>query len=281
MEHMKDKVVIVTGANSGIGKETARRVAKAGSKLIMVSRSEERGAAAREELISDTGNEKIDLMLADISLMEDVRKLAENIKSKYPIIDVLINNAGFMGFPERRLTKEGIEATVATNHLGPFLLTRLLQENIAPSDHARVVFVSSVVHSMGKLDFEDLEMEKDYSAFKAYSNTKFMNVLSTEEFARRDDRIAFNSLHPGNVSTNIAHSYPKWFRILYEIGRPFLTSASSSGKTSFKLATDPKLEGVSGKYFSDGKLKPAKNKQLTPDNAKKLWEWSEQRAGLK
>lgn len=280
---MKERICIVTGANSGIGKETARRLAKDGAQLVMVSRNPEKGEAARQELVHSTGSEKIDLRIADISLLDNVRQLAKEIQESYEKIDVLINNAGFMGYPERRLTQEGIESTVATNHLGPFLLTRLLEEHLLKSDYARVVFVSSVVHSMGKLDFDDLEMENEYKVFQAYSNTKFMNVLTTEEFARRhaDTHLTFNSLHPGNVATNIAHSYSPWFKFLYELGRPFLTSARKSGKTSYILAADPKLEGVSGKYFSDGKMKSAKNKQLSPENAQKLWEWSERRAGLK
>lgn len=248
----------------------------------MIARSKDRGEAAQIELIETTKNPNIELLIADLSLMEDVRKVSEELHQKTDKIDVLINNAGFMGYPERTLTKEGIEATVATNHLGPFLLTRLNEDLINASEYARVIFVSSVAHSLGNLDFDDLEMEKEYKVFNAYSNTKFMNVLCTEEYARRraDSHITFNSLHPGNVSTNIAHSYSKWFRFLYELGRPFLTSARNSGKTSYRLATDPKLEGVSGKYFSDSKMKPAKNKQLNEENAAKLWDWSEKRVGL-
>ena len=184
MGDMKGKVCVVTGANSGIGKETALALAGMGATVVMVVRSIERGEKAKNEILSQTTNASIDLMTCDISLMESIRHFATEFKQKYTQLDVLINNAGAV-FNNRQATKEGFERTVAANYIGPFLLTNELLPLLKASAPSRIINVSSGLHKSGKIDLNDLQSTKNYNGMKVYSNSKLMVIMFTYELARR------------------------------------------------------------------------------------------------
>jgi NAD(P)-dependent dehydrogenase (short-subunit alcohol dehydrogenase family) len=178
MESMDRKICIVTGSNSGIGKQTAMALADNGAHVVMIVRSEERGEEARQEIIRETGNESIDMLLADLSSMEQIRNVTAQFKEKYDRLDVLINNAGAI-FWKRKETDEGFEMTFALNHLAPFLLTYELIDVLLDSEPSRIVNVSSGAHTRGEIDFDDLQSKEDYGALGAYSSAKLMTIAFT------------------------------------------------------------------------------------------------------
>lgn len=183
---MKGKVVMVTGANAGMGKEISLALARMGATLVMVSRDQQRGDAARKDVVSATGNQQVELLLADLSSQKSIRNLARDFKARHDRLDVLVNNAG-MSLPARSVTADGIETVFATNHLGPFLLTNLLLPVLTAAAPSRVVIVSSGVQAMAKIDFEDLQSAKSYSEIRSYNQSKLANLANAP---RPHDRLA-------------------------------------------------------------------------------------------
>lgn len=277
---MEGKVVLVTGANAGIGKATALALAKKGATVVLTARSREKGLAAQREIQQQSGNSHVDLLLSDFLLLEQVRQLASSFASRYERLDVLINNAGLI-LSERKETVDGNEATIQVNHLAPFLLTSLLMEKLLQAPAARVINVSSDAHkgarSIGNT-IDELNFAKGYSAFGAYSQSKLANVLFTQELARRvnPSQLTVNSLHPGVVRTRfgVDGDMHGVFRYVLMLLRPFMSTPATGAKTSVYLASSPAVEGVTGKYFARSKVaepsEVAKNEGL----AKKLWEMS-------
>lgn len=271
---MKNKTVIVTGGNAGIGYETALGIAKLGATTYIVSRDETKAKAAVEQLKAESHNLAIDYFIADFSSQKSVRKVAETIKQKLTVIDVLVNNAGGV-YPSFALSEDGLEMTIATNHFGPFLLTNLLLPLIEKSSEGRIVNVSSRSHYRGKIDFESFTKEKGYFVMKAYEQSKLANVLFSAELAERlkSKNITVNSLHPGVVKTDIGKkgtpAYIRWFWSMFT----FLggISIEDGAKTSIYLASSNEVKNVTGKYFDLCKVKEesalAKDKNL----AKQLW----------
>jgi NAD(P)-dependent dehydrogenase (short-subunit alcohol dehydrogenase family) len=271
---MKNKTVIVTGGNAGIGYETALGIAKLGATTYIISRDETKAKAAVEQLKAESHNLAIDYFIADFSSQKSVRQVAERIKQKLTVIDVLVNNAGGV-YPSFALSEDGLEMTIATNHFGPFLLTNLLLPLIEKSSEGRIVNVSSRSHYRGKIDFESFTKEKGYFVMKAYEQSKLANGLFTSVLAERlkSKNITVNSLHPGVVKTDIGKkgtpAYIRWFWSMFT----FLggISVEDGAKTSIYLASSNEVKNVTGKYFDLCKVKEesalAKDKNL----AKQLW----------
>ena len=266
---MGGKICIVTGANSGIGKETALGLAQMGARVIMVCRNAEKGKAALEEIRQEFGSSQVDLMIADMSSQASVRALADQIQRKYPRLDVLLNNAGGAA-PARTLSADGIEMTLATNHLGAALLTLLLLDLLKASAPSRIVNVSSVeAQSPSRLDTNDLQFERrKYTAVAAYRQSKLLMNAFTFELARRlaGTGVTANCLHPGAVATNIWNPdllLPPIGKLIVAVLKPFLLNSKQGAAVSLYLATSPEVAQVSGEYFV--KSKPAKSNPLSRD----------------
>ena len=263
MSEMKGKICIVTGSNSGIGKETALSLAKMGATVIMVVRDQERGENARKEIVRQTGNKSVDLMICDLSSMDSIRRFAKEFKKKYDRLDVLVNNAGAL-FNKRDVTPEGFERTLAVNYLGPFLLTHELLDLLKSSAPSRIINVSSGLAKNGKVDLDDLQSEKNYSGTKAYSrvrapvysNTKLMLMMYTYELSRRlkGSGVTANVLMPGFVATNLGkNSGSLTSSIMFKMVRPMQVSAKKGAETSVYLASSDDVKDVTGKCFAKKK----------------------------
>ncbi|XP_037535121.1 retinol dehydrogenase 11 [Nematolebias whitei] len=246
------KTAIVTGANTGIGKFIALDLARRGARVILACRSEARGTAALNEIKQISGNADVHLRLVDVSSMESVRGFAKRIIEEEKALHILVNNAGVSGLP-RQITKDGFEASFATNHLGPFLLTNLLLDLIKRSAPARIVTVSSANHWRGQVDFSHFHGENlYYSMDRVYNHTKLHNIICTNELARRlqDTGVTANSVHPGVVMTEVMRHYSFWVRYLFNIaGVLFLKSPEEGAVSTIYCAVSEELEGVTGKYF--------------------------------
>ena len=258
---MEGKICIVTGANSGIGLETSRALAESGATVVMVCRNPQKGEAALKDIKQSTGNKNLHLYVVDLESQQEIRAFAEAVHQEFSKVDVLVNNAGAF-IPNRYETVDGYESTFATNHLAYFLLTHLLLDLLTAAGNARIVNVSSGAHTGGALDFNDLQLKKGYSGYKAYANSKLANILFTKALAKRLDasRITVNVLHPGVVATNIGNRGRSVFSIFFNLLKPFFMSSARGAKTSVYLATSPEVEGVTGKYFE-------RCKEITPSAA--------------
>ena len=258
MGQMQGKVCIVTGSNSGIGKETALALAGMGAVVVMAVRNRERGERARSEIIEETGNQATDLMICDVSSIESIRRFAKEFKEKYDRLDVLINNAGAV-FSKRQVTPDGVEMTLAVNYLGPFLLTLELLPLLKASAPSRVINLSSGMHGTGKIDFDDLQSENGYRGMRTYAKAKLMVTTITYEWARRLDGtgVAVNVVEPGFVATNLGRNSGSLISsIMFGLVRPIQISPRKGAETSVYVATSDELEGVTGKCFAKLKEKP-------------------------
>src|SRR2546421_1172199 len=206
---LQGKVTMVTGANAGMGKEIARALAKMGATVVMVSRDRGRGEVARADVQAQSGNDAVELLLADLTSQQSIRHLVQEFMERHTQLHVLVNNVG-VTLPRRSVTVDGLETVFATNHLAPFLLTNLLLALLKASAPARVVTVSSAAHSMGKINFEDLQSEQRYREIRVYNQSKLANVLFSYELARRlaGTGVTANVLEPGFVKTNMAVPFP-------------------------------------------------------------------------
>jgi len=278
---MQGKIVMVTGATAGIGKETALRIAVMGAHVIVVGRSESKSQSVVEEIQQASGNQRVEYMLADLSSVEDTVGLAEAFNQRYDRLDVLVNNTGAL-FMERGESVDGIESTFALNHLvGYFLLTNLLLDKIKAAGQARIVNVSSDAHRYAKINFDDLEGRKQYSGFGIYGQSKLANVLFTYELARRlaGTGITVNALHPGAVASNFGKTNNR-AGLLNRIGTAifglFATSVEEGARTSIYLATSPEVEGVTGKYFAKEREKRSNDVSYDTAVQRRLWQVSEE-----
>ncbi len=273
---MKGKVVLITGANSGIGKAAASDLAKQGAHVVMMSRNVEKGEAARKAVISESGNSLVDLMECDLADMASIRRFAAEFLSKYDRLDVLINNAGI--FTNTRMeTADGLEYQIGVNHFGHFLLTDLLLDLLKKSTTARIINVSSAAHLGGKINFDDLHLKKRYSAWVSYAQSKLANVLFTYELAHRltGTGITANCLHPGLVSTRFAYDRkdekPHW---MMKMVGSFSITPEKGAETTVYLASSPEVEGQTGKYFVKKKAKSSSKASYDLASAQRLWEIS-------
>jgi len=276
-------IALVTGANSGIGKETALGLARGGANVVLVCRSQERGQQALADIRREVGSSHLDLLLADVSSFESVRTLATQIRQRYPRLDVLINNAG-AAVRYRTLSADGIEMTLAGNYLGAALLTFLLLELLKSSAPSRIVNVSSEAHRNAPLDMNDLQFERrKYSSFGAYGQSKLLMNAFTFELAGRLEGtgVTANCLHPGVVATNIVPANaPLAMKMMFAAIKPLLLSPKRGAAVSLYLATSPDVVHVSGQYFV--KSKPATSNPLTrdPKTMADIWRWTEKTIGI-
>ena len=271
---MKGKRVVVTGASRGIGRETALAIGRMGADISLVVRDEARANTVAEE-VRALGAE-VDVFVADLSSMADIRRMAEGLLEKHDRIDVLVNNAGAL-LMDRQVTKDGYEATFATNHLGYFLLTELLLDAVKKAPAGRIVNVASDAHHRGTIDFGDLMSEKGYAGWRAYGASKLANILFTSELARRIEGtgVTANSLHPGVIASGFALNNKGIVGTLWKLMSPFLMSSENGAKTTVFLATDASVAQVSGKYFSKCKQKTPSREARDASVATRLWEVSE------
>ena len=271
---MQDKVCLVTGANSGIGRVTAIGLAKRGATVVLVCRNEERGGPVLEE-IRRNGRGSAALLVADLASQRQVRAVAAAFLARFDRLDVLVNNAGVAGWGTRLVTEDGLERTFAVNHLAPFLLAALLLDRLKASAPARVVTVSSAAHRNPALHFDDLEGERRYSAFGAYSRSKLANILFTNELARRleGSGVTANCLHPGVVATGIFRNLPRWMRMVFV--SPLALSPEKGADTMLYLASASEVAGVSGHYFVRRKARRPSRAARDDAAARRLWAASE------
>lgn len=277
---MHNKVVIITGANSGIGFETVKALAAQGADVVMACRNADRAKTALDEIQDAVPSANIQAMSLDLASFESIKTFAKQFQARYQQLDVLINNAGL--FPlTQQTTLDGFEMQFGVNHLGHFLLTHLLLPQLVAAGNARVINVASMLHQLGKIDFNSFKGEQAYRPMKAYGQSKLANVLFTRELARRyaQDGITSFSLHPGGVGTNIAgRGFIR--RNLYKLMGGFM-SPERGAQTSIYLASTPGIEEHSGEYFGDSSNKRHSSKAGQDMlMAKRLWDVSEQLTGL-
>jgi NAD(P)-dependent dehydrogenase (short-subunit alcohol dehydrogenase family) len=279
---MGGKTALITGGTSGIGKATAVALAAMGADVVVVGRNRERGEAALGEIKSQSHSESVELMLADLSAQDEVRGLAETFLERYDRLDVLANNAGLVQ-SKRTETADGIETTLAINHLAPFLLTNLLLDRLKQSAPSRVITVSSEAQRWGDMDFDDLQSTQKYRGFPVYGMTKLANIMFTYELAERlkGTFVTANCLHPGAVGTNFGKNNAGPMALFFRLAKPFMRSPQRGADTLIWLASSADVDGVSGKYFSDRKELEAKKIAHDPTTRRRLWEISEDLTGLK
>jgi NAD(P)-dependent dehydrogenase (short-subunit alcohol dehydrogenase family) len=272
---MATTTTVITGPTSGIGETTAIALAKKDHALYLLVRDVDKGEVLKQKLIAETGNKSITIVKCDLADLASVAHAAAELSAKLFNINVLINNAGGM-FNNFTPSKDGYEMTFALNHLGHFLLTTSLMP-LLQKGHARIINVSSDMHKAGKPRFDNLQSDDNYSAIKAYGNSKLFNIYFTKSLAEKyaDKGIKAYALHPGVVKTNFNSKLSGFLKFFFSLSTPFMISAEKGAETSIYLATAPKLENKSGLYFIKKKLvKPARVANDT-DARNSLWQLSE------
>jgi len=279
---MKHKIILITGASDGVGKQTAITLAKQGHTLIIHGRNKAKTKASYDEIIASSGNHNVDMYTADFLSLASVKQFSEEIKSKYEHIDVLINNAGAQFTDTRELTHEGHEKTMVINVFAPMLLTLLLMDLLKKSESARVVTVASDAHKMtGKPNLDDLELSQGYTMPKAYGLSKLYIIWVMRHFTSEMRRlginnITFNSVHPGSTASNLGREAAKslkW-KILFFLWTPLLVSIDKAASSSILAATSESLEGINNKYIGPKGEELVKEKYYSADNELKVWNYS-------
>jgi NAD(P)-dependent dehydrogenase (short-subunit alcohol dehydrogenase family) len=258
---MNGKTVLVTGGTSGIGRVAARELKRRGAQVVVVGRDETRLAALR--------NEGFATIQADLSLVRETRRAASEFRERFGKLDVLLNNAGAI-FGEYRETSEGIERTFALDHLGYYVITNELLPLLRAS-RGRVVSVSSDAHKAGRLNLDDLQMKRGFSGMRQYCNAKLMNILFARELARREPGITSNALHPGAIASGFGMTQAGRIGWVLKLARPFLLSEEKGAQTSVWAASDPSLDGVTGKYFVKKREQRPIAAARSDENARRLW----------
>lgn len=279
---MQGKVIVITGATSGIGQIAAERLATMGARIVMVARSKSRAEAVLGRLRELAPGQPHGVHYGDVSRISDLNRLIAEIRSAEPRIDVLINNAGAM-FGKREVTEDGLELTFATNHLSYFVFTCGLHESLLAAGTARVVNTSSHAHYRAKIDFDDLQYERDYKAFPAYCRSKLCNVLFTQSLARRlaGTGVTTNSLHPGFVNTRFGDGTGGGMARVIGLMKLFAISPEKGAETIVYLASSDDVAKTTGQYFY--KCKPVEPSKLAQDDrvAERLWNETAKLAGMK
>jgi NAD(P)-dependent dehydrogenase (short-subunit alcohol dehydrogenase family) len=278
---MGDKVALITGGTSGIGKATATALAAMGAEVVVSGRNKERAEAAIEEIRDQSGSEKVSLILADLAVQAEVRELAQEFREQHDRLDVLVNNAGIIQ-SERAETPDGIELTLAVNHLAPFLLTNLLLDLLEKSAPSRIVTVSSEARRGAEIDFDDLQSERRYRAFRVYGMTKLANILFTYELAERLEGtgVVANCLHPGSVNTSFANNNRSLGTLLFRAFKPFMRTPEQGADTVVYLAVSPEAGKMTGRYLMDRKVISSYEEPHDVLAQKRLWEVSEELTNL-
>ncbi|XP_017027094.1 retinol dehydrogenase 13-like [Drosophila kikkawai] len=280
------KVFIVTGSNTGIGKEIVRELAKRGGTVYIACRDLKRCEQARLEIVRESNNPNVFSRELDLNSLDSIHKFVAGFKREQDKLHVLINNAGIMRCP-RRLTKDGFESQLGVNHMGHFLLTNLLLDVLKKSAPSRIVVLSSVAHTKGNINFSDLNSEESYDEIAAYSQSKLANVLFARELAKRleGSGVTVNALNPGSVNTELARDWnsPKGYFIRYVLKPlmwPILKTPKSGAQNSIYLSLDPDLVKVSGRYFHNCQEEEPASAAQDDATARRLWVESEKWTGL-
>lgn len=274
---MNGKTVLITGATNGIGLATAQALAEQGAHVLIVGRNPDKTKTAAAEITARTGAQ-VDALIADLSVMADVRALADTVLAQVSHLDVLINNAGGVFLDERKTTADGLEMTFALNHMSYFLLTNWLLDLLRASGPARIVNLSSSAGSTVRaFDFDDMQSEQRYSGFGAYAQSKLANVLFTYKLARMlaGTGVTANALHPGVVATGFAaNNSNKIVALFLKLSRMFLLTPEKGASTAIYLASSPEVEGVTSSYFI--KSKSVRSNPISYDEAvqDRLWDVS-------
>lgn len=282
---MEGKICVVTGANSGIGFETAKALAGKGAEVIMICRSEEKGKTAREEIIRTTKNDQIHLYRADMASQQQIRDTASQIRERFPDIEVLVNNAGTW-ISDLTYTEDGIETVLAVNHLAYFLLTHMLWPSLQNGNAGRVVNVASDSHMQVKnFNFEDPFLTKNYHGLRSYAQSKLANVMFTYELHRRkpSDRIVTNAVQPGLVYTDIGLKRTTWLHAFaWKVRRTLWrgVSPAEGAATSIYLASAPEAGDQSGQYWDNCQPKPSSDYTYQEGETAQLWDWSMAKCGI-
>lgn len=268
---MEQRVILVTGATDGIGRQTALELLRRSARVLVHGRNAAKTSKVAEELAKESGSSAVVPFYADLSSIAEIRRFAKNVESSIERLDVLINNAGVF-LHERQVTVDGFEVTFAVNHLAPFLLTHLLLPKIRQSVQGRIVMVSSIAHSRGRLDFDDLTSEKYFHGYTAYATSKLANVLFAYELANRlgSSTITSNALHPGVITTKLLKT-------------GFGTTGASLARgaaTSVKLALDPALKTTTGKYFADEREQTSSSTSHDRELQRRLYDVSCELVGI-
>lgn len=280
---MKDKIVVITGSNSGIGRITATEIAKMGAQVVMVCRNEEKAKAVQDDINALTGLNNCDLFICDFSSHASIKQFAKAFRMKYNHIDVLINNAGVI-LGERQENEDGLEMMFATNHLGYFLVTHYLLDLLKASDNARIVNVASLAHRFTNMRWNDLQAEKSFNSWIQYGHTKLMNILFNKELAyqlKKNTNITSNCLHPGNINSNFGNSGNPLLKFLMKNFGFVLTTPEKGAETSIYLATSPLVQGKTGLYWYSKNPTFPSMEAINSENARRLWEVSLQLSGIK
>ncbi|XP_028289197.1 retinol dehydrogenase 12, like [Parambassis ranga] len=274
-ERLDDKTVVITGANTGIGKEAAIDLAKRGAKIIIACRDMEKAQAAVKEITESSGSSTVSCMKLDLSDSKSIREFAEAINRDEAKLNILINNAGVMVCPYGK-TADGFEMQIGVNHMGHFLLTYLLLDLIKRSAPARIITVSSMAHAWGSINLEDINSEKSYDKSKAYSQSKLANVLFTRSLAKRLEGtgVTTYSLHPGVVQTDLWRHLNGPQQFVMKLVSPFTKNSVQGAQTTIYCAVEPSLEKESGGYYSDCAPANCSAAGKDDDLAQKLWELS-------
>ncbi len=280
-DQLAGQTALVTGATSGIGKAIAVGLARMGAEVAITARDEAKGKAALDEIRLDAPGAEMQLFLCDFGSLASIRALAAEVDRRLPRLQILVNNAGAMN-QRRKTSADGLELTFAVNHLGYFLLTNLLLPKLEASAPARIISTASSAHRAGKMDFDDLQSEKHYSAFRVYGTSKLENILFTRELARRlaGTGVTANCFHPGGVRSGWGRNDSGFMSFLIGLGGPFLRTPEKAAETALYLAAAPELAGVSGRYFTNVHEAQPNRAAQSDDDARRLWEVSEKIAGL-
>jgi NAD(P)-dependent dehydrogenase (short-subunit alcohol dehydrogenase family) len=280
MAEMNGKVVVITGATSGIGLVAAEKLAGMGARLVLIARDRARGEATLVKLREAGPGAAHSVHYADLSTIAEMKRVAGEIAAAEPRVDVLINNAGAL-FSSRQVTADGIEMTFATNHMSYFVVTLGLAERLRSTPGARVVNTSSHAHKGRRLDFDDLQSAKDYRGFPVYGKSKLCNILFTRELAKRwaDTGVTVNALHPGFVSTRFGDQSGGFFQRGIQVVKLFAISPEKGAETIIYLATSDEVTKVSGKYFYKCRAVNPTREAQDEASARRLWEESERLAG--
>jgi NAD(P)-dependent dehydrogenase (short-subunit alcohol dehydrogenase family) len=275
---MDGKIALITGATNGIGRITALALAQRGATVVIVARDTNRAKQTAEEVRSKAPGSIVHTLIADLSSQRQVRRLAAEYQAQFSHLDVLINNAGAV-FAKRKESIDGIEMTLAVNHLAPFLLTNLLLDSLKASNQARIITVASAAHMGMRIPFDDLNHERGrYQSFVVYGQTKLMNIMFTYELARRLEGLSVtaNALHPGFVATNFGKSNGGWWETAFTLAQPFAISPTKGAQTSIYLASSSQVETVTGKYFTNCKAVKSSPASYDREAQERLWTVSEE-----
>ena len=272
---MQHKNIIITGATDGIGLAAAKSIAKKGYHVSLVGRNPDKGKKALEAIIEYSGNENLNFFECDLSLVVNVKDLADRIKQKHSKIDVLLNNAGGAN-KTKQITSEGLEKTFATNQMNYFVLSTELLNILSESNDGRIVNVASNAHIGAEVDYENINSEKSFSAWTSYCVSKLMNIMFTYQLSSMQDRVSVNVLHPGFVDTNIAGNEGNLIKYIVKFGaKMFARTVDNGADSSIYLSTSDEVKGVSGKYFFKCREIKSSRASYNQEDWKKVWDLCE------